>query len=551
MFGSKLSRGIRPNIKTPRLKTNDSGIVQNKPETSLDDSMAVLIENMHHTDGDWSADNAGYVVLNENKTPYEGGASIDGMIGYNDNLGTDRLYFAANGKLKEADLVIGDSVDIDGTAGYMPGVPVEMSIYQTGATPFLYSVDGTINTPRKWDGVTAGNAGGWPVSDGVNDFSKPKLIGTYQKRLVTGNFPGFPSHLIMSDYESPDSYTVPAVVGTDAYITQIGNEAGQELRAIRSLPIPRSNQEMLVCCKDNAVYLLTGLSSVLEDGEVFNPILISDEFGAFNSRCLLRYGFDVYAFNENGILSYTTASQSGDIQPLGINSDLVKDTIDSLNLSAKDKCWAVHLADRREMWFAMPTGSSVQVDTILVYKYPIPGDPYSKPKWSIRTAAGLFKPSYGVKLKRKFYVGFYNGLIGNMFASSQYDTIGIPWKYKYGKLAYGNEKQFKSIPDAEATFRLRSNQTVIIESKWIGGNNNDYFQNFIPVSTTLSGARWGEFNWGESYWGAVEERIVPFRAPGNGKFNQITLSGTTGLTGPVFGGLTPTVVYGGLARTSN
>ena len=461
------------------------------------------------------------------------------------------MYFAANGKLKEADLVIGDSIDIDGTAGYTAGAQVEMAIYQTGATPFLYSVDGNIATPRKWDGDSAGNAGGWPVSDGINDFEKHKLVAVYQKRLATANFEDFPSHLILSDYEAPDSYTLPATVGVHAYITQIGNEAGQELRAIRSLPIPRSNQEMLVCCKDNAVYLLTGVSASLEDESPFSPILISDEFGAFNSRCLLRYGFDVYAFNENGILSYTTASQSGDIQPLGINSDLVKDTLASINLTQKDKCWSIHLPDRREMWFAMPTGSSDQVDTILVYKYPVPGDIGSKPKWSIRTAAGVFKPSYGTRVKQNFYVGFYNGMIGKMFTSSQYDTIGIPWKYKYGKLAYGNEKQFKSIPDAEATFRVRSNQNVIIESKWTGGNNNDYFQNSIPLNTSVSGAKWGEFNWGEGFWGDVEDRIVPFRAPGNGKFNQITLSGTTGLTGPIFGGLTPTVMYGGLARTGN
>ena len=59
MFGNKLSRGIRPNIKTPRLKTNDSGMAQDRPETALDDSMAVLIENMHHSSGEWSADNTG------------------------------------------------------------------------------------------------------------------------------------------------------------------------------------------------------------------------------------------------------------------------------------------------------------------------------------------------------------------------------------------------------------------------------------------------------------------------------------------------------------
>lgn len=552
MFGNKLSRGILPNIKTPRLKENDSGVVQNQPDSFLNDSMAATIQNMHSVQENvWSADNAGYSIVNTGKTPYESGASIDGMVWYPDTSGNDHLYFAANSKLKECNVVSGAATDIDPTAGYTLGAQVEFATYLTGGTAYLYSCDGNIPTPRKWDGTVASNAGGWPLSDGINSFSRPTIAGTYQGRLATANFSGFAAHIAFSNYQAPDTCTIPAINGTDGYIAQVGNEAGQQIRGFRSVPVPRTNTEVAIIAKDRAIYAITGNSAIQTDATPFSIIKINDEYGAFNNRSMIRYGNDVYAFSEKGVISYTSASQSGDIQPIGINSDLVLDTLASLNLNSKSKCWAIHLADRREMWFAMPTGSSTQVDTILVYRYATPGDPYSKPKWSIRTSAGVFKPSYGVRMNRDFYTGFYNGTIGKMFNGAQYDTTGIPWKYSYGRLSYGNEKQFKQIPDADAHFKVRSNQTVLMESQWYGGNNNDYFSQSVPISTTVSGATWGNFNWGGANWGLQEERIIQFKAPGNGKFNKITLSGTTNTTGPIFLGLTPVVRYGNLARSWN
>jgi hypothetical protein len=552
MFGDKLSRGIVPNIKTPSLRQNTAGVVQNKPKSAMNPSEALIIENMHQPqEGFWSADKAGYSVVNLNKTPYEAGATIDGIQWFPDSNGVDHLFVAIKGKLKEVNLSDGSIADIDASAGFAVGGQVCMQPFQLGNTPLLFSSDGTV-APRKWDGsaLTASAAGGWPVSDGINSFTHPKYLSASQQRLQAANFPGFPSHFIQSDLQKPEVFTQPATVGTDSWISQIGNESGQQILGFCNLPIPKTNSEVTVVFKDRCIYQISGNSSKAGDATVFSPTLINDKYGAFNHRCIIRLNSDVLAMNEHGIISYTAATLSGDVQPVAINNATIGDTLEMINLSQKDKCWAIHLPDRYEIWFGVPTGSSTKVDTILVYRYPTPGDATSTAKWSIRTSAGVFFPSCGVLVNRDFYIGLPGGVVGKMFASSQYDTIGIPWKYAFGKLPYGNEKQYKQILDIEALFAIRTAQTITVQSIWRGGGNNDNTVQSYPLMARI-GAVWGQFKWGQAPWGSEDEQSIQIKTPGNGEYHQLILSGTTNASGPVFLGLKPVVRYGAISRSYN
>lgn len=552
MFGNKLSRGIAPNVKAPSLRNNSAGIVQNKPASALSDSEAVAIVNMHQPlERVWSADKAGYSVVNQNKTPYESGASIDGIQWFPDSAGVNHLFVAINGKIKEVNLVDGSIADIDASAGFTVGNAVEMQPYQLGDTPLLFSVDGTV-TPRKWNGTTttASAAGGWPVVVGSQNFNDPQHIGVYQDRLATANFPGFPSHLVLSDFQAPEVYTQPATVGTHSYVGQIGNESGQSIQGFCSIPVPGTNSEIMVIFKDRAIYALTGSSSKSGDANQFQVVQINDRYGAFNNRCIIRLNHDVLALNEHGIISYSSATQNGDVQPVAINNAAIGNTLSMINLSQKEKCWAIHLPERFEIWFGVPTGSSNQVDTVLVYRYATPGDPESIAKWSIRTSAGVFYPSCGVLVNRDFYVGLPGGMVGKMFDSSRYDTIGIPWKYEYGKLAYGNENQFKQILSIKAIFQIRTSQTVNVRSTWSGGGNNNTTVQPYTLAGSV-GAIWGAFKWGAVPWGDQDEQTIQIKAPGNGEYHKLILSGTTNESGPVFLGIKPVIRYGSISQAWN
>lgn len=545
MPGSKASRGIQQNIRPLNLKSNVGGMVQNKAESFIPITQAVDIQNMHQINqGSWSADFAGYGIINAGGTPYESGAAIDNLMWFIDNLGADHLLFAANGKLKEANIATGVATDVDAAAGFTPGARV--SSQELGYS--LFTCDGNIAKPRKWTGSVAGNSGGWPVSDGTNTYTTPRFVQKHNDRLlyVVGD-----SYVIISDLQSGESFTQPATTAAHSYIAQIGIGDGQKIRAARSINVPGKNETQCVIFKDRSIWTITGKSALQTDTDVFHPIPVNLKFGAFNDQSVIEVGQDLIFFNETGVYSYSTANTSGTLQPLAIPSDMVKGTFGTLNKTYKSQCWAQHLPNRREIWFFMPTGSSTQCDTALVYKYPDPTDPTTVPVWSKRTSAGVFKPGCGVLFNSAFYVGFSTGKIGLMFNSSQYDSVGIPYVYEYPNYDAGNEKQIKSLKAGEAQFKIRSNQTAALTCHWKGGNNNDVSVNTLAINTTVAGTTWGSQSFGNFYYGGLDEVKVEYFAFGDGLKLKHILSGTTNTTGPEFLGLIPILEYGSLSQDWN
>lgn len=541
--------------KTPKpasLRNNTSGMVQNRAEAFLPASAAVDIINMHATDeGSWSADRAGYSVVNSGGTAYESGASIDGLFWFTGSDGADHLFTAINGKLKEVDLTAGTDANIDASAGYTVGNQVDFEVLGN----VLFSCDGAIATPRKWDGTTAANSGGWPVNDGSNTYSKPKFVENHQDRLLYLNFQGgtgaatkYESHAILSNQNAGEAFTLPATTAAHAYIAQIGPGDGQVITGARSIHIPATNKAQSVIFKERSTYALIGSSGKASDSDAFNVVKMNGGYGAFNNRSIVQVGNDILALNEFGVTSYSSSTDSGTIQPAAIQSDFVKRIIDSLNYDYKHKCWAIHLPARREVWFALPTGANTVTNTILVYKYPSPGDPSGAPKWSRRSG---FSPICGALYQKTFYTGFNDGIVGQMFNSSQYDDTGIAWRYEYPYLKFGSEKQIKRVLSGDAHFKVRSNQTATLQHNWKGGNNNDGGSRTLAVSTTVGGAVYGTGVYGTDYYGSQEEVKAPFNIHGNGERVKFTLSGTTNETGPEFLGITPAVEAGAVSQFWN
>ena len=542
MAGSKAARGIRSNVKTFKLKSNVSGMVQNRAETFLRPDQAVDIVNMHATEeGTWSADRAGYTKINASGTAYESGAKVDGLATFEDSTGVDHLYMAINGKLKEIDTDTGAASDIDASAGYTVGNPVDFeAMYDV-----LYTVDGSIN-PRKWDGATAGNAAGWPV--GPLSFTNPKYLGKHNSRMVFAAPEEDETAIILSDFEDPESFTFDGLSGTEAFIGNID----AKIKGIRPMHIPASNEEQTIIFSERSSWVLTGVSGLQSDADSFKLIKMNGNYGAINNRCIVEVGKDILALNIFGVTSYSSTTQSGTIQPNDIDSDRVKDVIASMNLNAKDQCWGIHLPNRREVWWFLPTGANTQCNAAIVYKYPSPGSQDSVGKWSRRLDAGSkFKMAHGVLLDRTFYIGSYTGIVGTMFTASTYDGTGIPWKYEYPDWDAGNEKQNKRFLNGDAHFKARSSQSFTMAIQWRGGGSNDRSSESLTIETTLDGSLYGTAIYGESYYGSQEEIKVEYNAPGDGLKLKHTLSGVTTDSGPEFLGLTPVLELGNISQTWN
>lgn len=551
--GSKASRGIRSNVKTFRLKQNVSGMAQNKAETFLRPDQAVDIVNMHATEeGSWSADLAGYTKINSGGTAYESGAAIDGLKWWTDSSGNDRLMMAINGKLKEINTSTGAATDRDASAGYTVGGQVDFEALGNK----LFTCDGSIATPRKWDGSSAADSSGWPINDTVNTYTKPKFIENHNGRLAYANFQGgsgsaskYPSHVAIMDYDNAEACTLPAISASDGYVVGVDDGDGQQITGMYSMHIPQSNDTQLIIFKNRKTYTLTGYSALLSDADQLGWFRMNGNYGAFNNRCIVEVGKDCLALSEFGITSYSASTDSGTIQPAAISSDLVKDVIRRINPNAKDKCWGIHLPLRREVWFFLPTGASSQCNEAIVYKYPSPGDQGTSPKWSRRTDAGSkFKMAHGVQLNSTFYVGSYTGIVGTMFTSSLYDTVGIPWAYEFPYWDAGNEKQNKRLLSGDAHFKVRSAMSVTLSTKWKGGGNNDSYSQTLSLETTVAGAVYGAAVYGMSSFGGTDELKVPYFAPGDGLRLKHTLSGVTNDSGPEFLGLTPVMELGNISQ---
>lgn len=553
--GSKASRGIRPNVKPLKFKSNVSGMAQNKAEAFLTPDKAVDIINMHATEeGSWSADSAGYTVINDGGTAYESGAAVDGLAWFTDSTGADHLFCAINTKLKEIDITDGSISDIDASAGFTLGAQVDF----VALNDVLFTVDGGNAKPRKWDGTSASDSAGWPISDGVNTYTTPKYAEIHQNRLVYLNFQGgtdssgattWPAHFAISDLDDGETFTFNLAPPTGGYINQVqsGSSDGLEIVGARSIHIPASNESQLVIFKARGTYTLTGSSASLSDADVFKVVKMNGNYGAINNRSIVQVGNDLLALNEFGVTSYSSTTQSGTIQPSAVNSDLVKDVVGRLNRSQKNKCWGIHLPSRREVWFFLPTGSSTNCNEAIIYKYPSPGDQNEIPKWSRRVDAGSkFLCTHGVLMQDAFYIGRHNGFVGEMFAASKYDTVAIPWAYEYPLADLGNEKQNKRVVEGNAHFKVRTAQVATVQTTWLGGGNNDSLSQPIAIETNVEGAIYGTGVYGTAYYGQSDELKIPFDVPGDGQRIKVRLSGNTTATGPEFLGVTLMTEYGNL-----
>lgn len=542
MVSSKERRGIRKNIKPYNLKRNYSGIVQNKEELFVRPDEALDIVNMHSTKtGAWSSRRAGYTRLNT--VAYESGASIDGLTVYTDSSNNKHLFAAINGKLKEITISTGAIADIDASAGYTAGDPVDFA--QIGN--ILYSVDGNIAIPRKWNGATASNSGGFPIG---GTYGTPKYIVKHLNRMVYLNFSGNSSHFAISDLGAPETFTLAGSSATDGYVGEAGAGDGQEITGAYSINVPLTNQSILVIFKERSTYVLVGYSGNTSDADHFQLFKVSSEFGCINNKTIVEVGADLLFMDQYGINSYQASQQSGTVRPIGINSNRLKESFDSLNIDqSKTTSWGIHLRDRREVIFAMPTNSSTQNNEYIVYRYPDPGDEQSVPRWSRRRdSGGYLKIASCCLYNKQMYIGDYAGFVSSMFTSDTYNGVSIPWEYDHAPFDFGNEKQIKRIVNAEVHFKTYSTHNLAISTEWQGGNNNNQRTVTVPVDIGSNGAIYNTGVYGSSFFGETKSDFESFKVAGNGCRFKRSISGN----GPIdYLGENFIVEFGTLSQHAN
>jgi hypothetical protein len=532
------------NIRPFAFFGNYEGMDLSKSPFVVQSSSAANLVNLHKgVLGTFTAYNQGYNALT---TALEEDSSIDGLIGFTDANRTKHLLAACRGKLKAIDLSTG-AVGSNLYTNLSAGKPISSAVLKGS----LFVSDAN-TIPIKWDGTNPVTAmSSFPLTNGSEIYNLPSILATYSNRLISANFQGgsssgspsrFPAHLTISNELAPDVVTTtPVSTDTNGAIIQVAPGDGQGITALRSINIPALNETYLAIWKESSLWLLTG--STPSD---FALQELNSTYGCLNNNCVVQIGGDFIFTDEEGIYSLTTASTSGTIQPKIIGERKILEKYRQLNTSAKDKAWICYHKKRNEVWIAIPTGSNMDVDTILVLA--LPNDSSEDYIWSIRDGFPS-PPRCSLNFNRSFYTGDNLGQINTWFNSSTYNGVGYTYQFQYPYFNFNTQQQLKELTNLNAWFLILGPETVTIRQQWRGGGNNTVKSITKTIQASNTGAVYGEAPpaaiYGSSYYGlgmALSMSKLP--VCGNGTQLQLTLSGISGITAPVFLGFSGLVRLG-------
>lgn len=527
-------RSIKPFAFTVNVEgTNkEDGVFRIQP------SSAELIQNLHpNKAGEYTAYNQGNI---DYSPQLESGARIDSLGSFTNDSGSAYFVCATNGKVLNINISTGAN---DGTitTSNTPNYPVDFQAFKGS----LYIVEKSMD-PEKWTGSgSATSASGWPIVVGGDTYEKPSMVEAYANRLVFGNFNGstkFPSHIAISNDLSPETFTLsPTSTATNGAVVQISPGDGQHLRAMRSIYIPSEANSYLILFKDKSIYAFTGNSP-----ETFNLSIVSSSFGALNNNCVATVGSDLIFIDRQNIYSLSGATQSGTLQPVAIGSEKVQDILSTLNQGSSDKAWVMHIPSKYEVWFGIPTGSSTEVNTILVYNYR-KAEKEGQHVWIVRTGMSA---TCATEYMGTLYTGNTTGYMQKWFTKSNYNGTGYNWIYRYPFYNFGTEAQNKRIVECFGYFLIRKNTTVNVRVTWrLGGNN--ITKTFTRTLVMNEGSLYGTARYGAAVYGTPGGLLKKIKLPivGNGEQVQIEISGTTDTLGPTFLGIGGLVEFGGYSRS--
>jgi hypothetical protein len=503
---------------------NTGGINEQANELSLASGEAEEIINLHATaEGSWSNRNIGYINLTA--APLASGGPVTSLYQYQPLTGKPYFIAAAGEELFTVDPGSGAATTI--ASGLSDGAKMQFITFNG----LLIGCNG-IDPPKKWDGQNAvANLGGWPPSIAGVTIGKPAISEIYANRVVFSGDSLNPSMLFISEQENPENFTPDASV-TSAGALQVSPGDGEKITALKTLFLPLSNEEVLIIFKERSTYILSG-----SDSESFSLQKISNEFGAVNHDSVIQVGSEMMFLSSEGITTLSTATLQGNLIT-GFLSDRIRAQISRLNRAALSRSFAIHLRDRKEVWWFVPEGSTMQNKLVLVYNY------HNQGAWSRRT--GIVAAS-GALVNGKLFTGNYDGNIQQQLHGNSYAGNPISWVYRTGFQEFSSPRVRKRIRDIELFLKQLSNVTFTVNMSWDFNRSSTYRQsrNFI-VQQDAASCIYGSARFGLDHYSEIGTSSVRFTPSGSGRYFQLELQGQA-INAPVeIEGWTITTIQGGL-----
>jgi len=521
-------------VKKPFYYTfNLEGQDENKGAFFATPASAVLIKNMHFDEiGAFTARGIGYTsyvnTLSNN--------SIKGLGMHITNTLTPHMLIHHNTSLYTKNISTGTlSASVSGA----DTLTAKTQYFQLRDKTYILTSD---YEPKVWD-PTGGYAAatGWPVSDGVNSYSKPTRGCVYNNRAVFANFQGttkYPSHIVISETLNPAGFTFTGTSTTRGVIFECGTGDGSAIEALVPIYNTDVGAENLLIFKTNSVWLLTGTTP-----DNMNVTKINNDYTCVGPNAAVQVGKDVYFISTGGIYTIGNNAESGTIQPTMDGSTKIKASFAQINIASASASWAQHLPWRKEVWFAIPTGSSTVPDTIFVLRYD-----QEQPIWTQRKDFNALVP---IKYNNSLYTGGSDGKVQEWFLSNTYDGTNFEYEYKYDYFDFKDLAKNKRLRDLYLFLDTAVSGVVETKEQWQFDKGIKSWTT-LPTLTVSAAAAYDTAVYDTAEYTDPTINFYKHKIPvrGNGQRLQLIFKGTTSVP-CVFFGFTGVVELGGQSRNYN
>ncbi len=502
---------------------NTGGLNLRFNEMLIDSDEAETIVNLHATStGSWSSKGIGYQTLNA--IPIGSGAVIQQIYDYVDLTGQQYMVVAAGSEIYEMESGNGSVTSIG--SGFNENGNFDFMTFKG----LLIGCNGK-EVPQKWDGTnTFESLEGWPPEIAGVTIGHPAFGEVFSNRVVFAGDSENPSMLYISELENPENFT-PDTGATSAGAIQVSPGDGESITGLKTLFLPVENEEVLVVFKDNSTYVLSG-----KDANSFTLQKISDEFGVVNNRSIVLIGNELIFLSKEGVTSLSTATVQGNIIT-GFLSDKIRKLINNMNTNKLEECYVIHLRNRQEVWWCIPSGSSTKNQTILVMNYALSN------AWSVRE--GIVS-SCGSVINGKLYTGTYDGKVNQQLQGNTYNGEAIQWRYKTPYYDLSSPHVRKRINNIDLFFKQISQTDITVLSSWdFKRNIQEREERVLSIPPAILSTEYDSATYGTDYFNITGTSVLKMIPSGSGKFFQLEFSGSD-VNKPVeIEGWTMSAIYGG------
>lgn len=223
----------------------------------------------------------------------------------------------------------------------------------------------------------------------------PSFIEIYANRLVMGGFSSLLSTFFWSETGEPEGVE-------PENFAEVRTNDGDKLTGMRVY------QGDLVLGKFKSIHRFSG-----DRNDNFNLVEVTDQMGAVNNRCIVTFDDRCFLLDQNGVVEFNGARAV-------IISDRMESTFYAMNVAAaRETAFGIHVRNRNQVWFAIPTDGATLNNTIVVYDYLV--DSWTKYRGIFPSSLGIVQ---GPLSKPQPFFGSYSGQLLYMSPSLMVDVTG-------------------------------------------------------------------------------------------------------------------------------